>query len=228
MKRRIALVALILAAVGTAFAGDVATLVNLGFSPDSAYFMFGFHGLDTSNGKPYAELYLVDTKKNDFVPGGVFKGMYGAELRPGWDPAGGFYKLFSDATPMARKYKIDHLAQGRLVYLLINGEPGADALSFKDFETGAQWDVAIKKTIEEKSGTVISSFGLEASIGSGDKKTSLKAGNPGIRRRGVSDYAIKEIIVAPDGKTVVAIIERREKTPSGQAIRYMVETFRLP
>jgi len=42
MKRWIAIVALMLAFVSAAFAGDVATLVNLGFSPDSAYFMFGF------------------------------------------------------------------------------------------------------------------------------------------------------------------------------------------
>ncbi|MBN2873856.1 MAG: DUF2259 domain-containing protein, partial [Spirochaetales bacterium] len=147
MKRLAAFVVLVLIFSSTAFAGDVATLVNLGFSPNSAYFMFGFYGLDAENAKPYAELYIVDTKKNDFVKNGVFKGMYGAELKPGWDPAGGFYKLFSDAAPMARTYKIDHLAQGKLVYLLIDGSSGPDALSFKDFDTGAQWDVNLKETI---------------------------------------------------------------------------------
>lgn len=228
MKRSIAIVAMLLAIISAAFAGDVATLVNLGFSPDSAYFMFGFHGLDTANGKPYAEVYLVDTKKNDFVSGGTLKGMYGTELQPGWDPAGGFYKLFSDAVPLARKHRIDHLAQGRLVYLLINGGVASDTLSFKDFETGAQWDVVLKESIEDKAGQVSSSFGLEISIESEGKKTSVKAGNPRIKRKGVSDYSVKEILLGPDAKTVVVIVERLEKQAGGQAIRYMVETFRLP
>ena len=228
MKRWIAIVALMLAFVSAAFAGDVATLVNLGFSPDSAYFMFGFYGLNVANGKPYAEVYLVDTARNEFIPGGVFKGMYGAELQPGWDPAGGFYKLFSDATPIARKHRIDHLAQGRLVYLLINGEDGPDVLSFKEFDTGAQWDVTLKETVEEKAGAITSSFGLEVSVESGGKKTSLKAGNPSIKRKAVANYTIREIVVAPDGKTVVMMIERLEKSADGTSVHYMVETFRLP
>lgn len=218
-----------LAAATAASAGDVATLVKLGFSPDSATFMFGFYGLDSSNGKPYAELYLVDTRKNDFVPGGVFKGMYGSELKPGWDPAGGFYKLFSDAVPTARARRIDHLNQGRLVYLLVDGASGPDTLSFKDFETGAQWEMILKETVEEKAGATVSSFGLQVTLTSADgKKSVVKAGNPSIKRKGVVDYTIREVVVAPDGKTVVALIERLEKSPAGSSVRYMAESFRLP
>ncbi len=228
MKRWIALVALMLALASTAFAGDVATLVNLGFSPDSAYFMFGFYGMDTSSSKPYAEVFLVDTKRNDFVPGGVFKGMYGASLQPGWNPAGGFYKLFSDATPLARKHKIDHLSQGRLVYLLVNGLEGPDTLSFKDFDTGAQWDVNLKQSVEEKAGTIVSSFGLEVAVTTDGKKASLKAGNPAVKRKGVADYTIRQIVTAPDGKTVVMLIEKLQKDASGSSIQYMVETFKMP
>lgn len=228
MKKCILISAVFLVLASSVFAGDVATLVNLGFSQDSAYFMFGFYGLDVVNSKPYAELYIVNTRKNEFVPEGVFRGMYASELKPGWDPAGGFYRLFSDAVPQARKYGIDHLAQGRLVYLLINGENPADTLSFKDYDTSVQWDVALRKTIEEKPGTISSSFGLELSFTKNGKKTSIKAGNPSIKRKNVADYIIKEIFVAPDEKTVVAIIERKEKLGDGQSIRYMVETFTLP
>jgi len=228
MKRWIALATMVLATGFYAYAGDVASLVNLGFSPDSAYFMFGFYGLDASNDKPYAELYIVDTKKNDFVRDGTFKGMYGAELKPGWDPAGGFYKLFSDAVPSARKYRIDHLAQGRLVYLLIDGSSGPDTLSFKDFDSGAQWDIVLKETIEQKGEVFTSSFGIEASLTVDGKKSAVKAGNPSFKRKGVADYTIREIVVAPDGKTVVMLIEKLEKSSGTTSIRYMVETFRLP
>lgn len=229
MKKFMALFALIAALGGSAFAGDVATLVNLGFSPDSAYFMFGYYGLDTRAGKPYAEAYIVDTRKNDYVPGGAWKGMYGADLQPGWNPAGGFYKLFSDAVPAARKYRIDHLSQGRLIYLLLNGADGPDALSFKDFDTGDQWDVALRETVEEKGGEYLSSFGLDVSVTAPDgRKVSVSAGNPSIRRKGVAGYTIRQILVAPDGKTVVMLVEKLEKNASGVAIRYMVESFRLP
>lgn len=228
MKKKIIIATVFLILALSVFAGDVATLVNLGFSQDSAYYMFGFYGLDVVNSKPYAELYIVNTKKNDFVPGGIFKGMYGAELQPGWDPAGGFFRLFSDANSQTRKYGIDHLSQGRLIYLFINGENPSDTLSFTDYDTQVQWDVALKKTIEEKSDSIVSSFGLELALTKDGKTSKLKAGNTGIKRKNVSNYVIKEIIIAPDEKTVVVIIERTEKLGDGNSIRYMVETFALP
>lgn len=230
MKRLITLATILFGLSASAFAGDVATLVNLGFSPDSAYFMFGYYGLDMAAGKPYAEIYIVDTKKNEFTSDGVYRGLYPVELQPGWNPAGAFYRLFATTITQAGKRKIDHLEQGRLIYLSINGEDASDVLSFKDFSTKVQWDVSLKENVtEEKDGSILSSFGLDVSIlGPDGKKISLKAGNPQIRRKNVKDYTIRQILVAPDGKTVVVLIERLEKDPTGSGIRYMVETFRLP
>jgi len=229
MKRWIALATMILALASAAAAGDVATLVNLGFSPDSAYFMFGFYGIDAAAGKPYAEIFAVDTKRNEYVPGGSFRGLYAIDLQPGWNPSGAFYRLFADATPIARKLRIDHLQQGRLVYLLIDGAESPDAISFKDFDTGAQWDVALKETVEEKGGSVVSSFGVVVTVTTADgKKTTVKGGNPTFKRAGVSDYTIRQIFVAPDGKTVVMLIERLERSAAGATVRYMVETLKLP
>ncbi|HOX92270.1 MAG TPA: DUF2259 domain-containing protein [Spirochaetales bacterium] len=228
MRKLIALAALLVACAGMAFAGDVATLVNLGFSADSAYFMFGFHGLDTASGKPYAEIYLVDTKKNEFVPKGSFKGMYAVDLEPGWNPAGSFYKLFSEAVSMAKSLKIDHLSQGRLLYIQADGE-APDTLSFSDYKTADQWSVVLKEVVAGTEAVPVSSFGLEISIATSAGKTfSLKAGNPQIKRSGVQNYTISQILLAPDGKTVVVLVERLEKGASGTMIRYMVETFRLP
>jgi predicted secreted protein len=229
MKKLIVILALAWVVPLAVVAGDVANLVNLGFSPDSSHFMFGFHGFDVQSGKPYAELFIVDTKKNNFVQGGTFKGLYAIEPQPGWNPAGAFYRLFSDATAVARKFGIDHLNQGRLVYLLLDGLSGPDSLSFKDFGTGAQWEVKLNETIEETNGSISSSFGLELVItDTAGKKTSVKAGNPQIKRKGIENYTMREILVAGDGKTVVILIERVERTPLGPSIRFMVETFRLP
>ncbi|MBN1519134.1 MAG: DUF2259 domain-containing protein [Spirochaetales bacterium] len=229
MKRLVAL-ALVTLALGTgAFGGDVATLVNLGFSPDSAYFMFGFYGLDPSSGKPYAKIFLVDTKKNDFTSDGEFEAAYPAGLEPGQDAAGAFYKLFSTAVSAASRRKIDHLAQGRLIYLSLNGDD-SDTLSFKDYATKDQWDVVLREVVDTAAdGSVVSSFGLDVSVKKASgASVSMKAGNPQIRRKNVSDYAIRWIVLAPDGKTVVVLVERTEKLGSGTGLRYMVETFQLP
>ena len=219
MKKLIVILALAWAVPLAAVAGDVANLVNLGFSPDSSHFMFGFYGFDVQSGKPYAELFIVDTKKNNFVQAGTFKGLYAIQPQPGWNPAGAFYRLFSDASTVARKYGIDHLDQGRLVYLLLDGLSG----------TGAQWEVKLDETVEETNGSISSSFGLALDItDTAGKKTSVKAGNPQIKRKGIENYTMREILVAGDGKTVVILIERVERTNAGPSIRYMVETFRLP
>jgi predicted secreted protein len=229
MKRLSVVLALLLTMPLALLAGDLATLVNLGFSPDSAYFMFGFYGYDGSTSKPYAEIFIVDTARNNFVNGGTFKGLYAVTPEPGWHPAGAFYKVFSDASALARKYRIDHLAQGRLVYLLMDGQDGPDTLSFKDFKTGSQWDITLTETIEESRGTIMSSFGLGITVKDANgRSVSVKAGNPHIKRQGVTNYTIRGIVLAPNGKTVAMLIERAEKLSTGTGIRYMVETFRLP
>ncbi|MBN2875497.1 MAG: hypothetical protein JXM71_10425, partial [Spirochaetales bacterium] len=68
----------------------------------------------------------------------------------------------------------------------------------------------------------------EISVTTNGSKTTIKAGNPTIKRLGVANYTIREIIVAPDGKTGVVLIEKLEKNEHGSTIRYMVETYRLP
>ncbi len=229
MKRLLMIACMTMLLASAVFAEDVATLVNLGFSSDSAFFMFGYHGLDIAAGKPYAELYVVDTKKNDFVKDGIFKGLYSVQLEPGWDTSGAFFKLYSTAGSATAKYKIDHLQQGRLVYLSINGEGDPNELSFRELSTGEQWEIRLVQKSEEKDGTVLSSFGIDLAITDAKgKKTAVKVGNPQIRRTGVLSYAIRRVLVAPDGKTVVFIIERTQKAGGGAGIRYMVETIRLP
>ena len=53
MKKLIVILALAWVVPLAAAAGDIANLVNLGFSPDSSHFMFGFYGFDVQSGKPY-------------------------------------------------------------------------------------------------------------------------------------------------------------------------------
>lgn len=230
MKRMQALsLALVLLAVPL-WAGDVAFFVNLGFSPDSAYYMFGQYGIDAQTGTPYAETFVVDTKANDFVRKGTARMTYAVRPEPGQDPAAAFYALLADqGAARLKEYRIDPLRQGRIVYLLVNGQTPSDALSFKDYKTDAQWEVLLRPAATETNGEVTSSFGISVSVTS--KAGTVKrfeAGNPGIKRKGVRGYAIRRILVTPDEKTVVFIVEKRVAVKDGDSVRYMVETVRIP
>lgn len=230
IKRSLLTVIAALVLLIPAAAGDIATFVNLGFSPDSSYFMFGQYGIESGTGKPFAEIYLVDTKKNDFVAKGSVKKAYEAALEPGQGCEGAFYSLFGDSVGLAQKYRIDHLSPGRLLYVLLDGEEPPATLSFRDFKTEASYDVALQKSVaESKEAGVSSSFGLTLSFKAKDGIAKrVTAGNADLKRPGVRDYVIRRILLAPDGKTLVFIIEKHLSDKGDQAVRYMVETVKLP
>ncbi len=230
MKRRRRLAAaLFLAAVAPAFAGDVATVVDLGFSPDSGYFMFGQYGVDQVAGKPYAETYLVDNKKNDFVAKGVARKVFDAILEPGQDASGALFTLYADQIGLVKKYAIDHLRPGRLLYVLLDGQEPPANLNFRDFKSGTSYSVSLSQSSAEAKGVFTSSFGLAVSVttASGAVKR-IVGGNPDIKRPGVKAYVIRRIIAAPDEKTLVFIVEKRMLDKGDPAIRYMVEALKLP
>ena len=48
-------------------AGDSASFADLGFSPDGSYYMFAQYGVRTGTLRPWADLFLVDVARNNFV-----------------------------------------------------------------------------------------------------------------------------------------------------------------
>jgi predicted secreted protein len=228
-KRSLLAMAFFLAALVPAFAGDVATFVNLGFSPDSTYFMFGQYGIDQAAGKPYAETYLVDNKRNDFVAKGVARRTFDVALEPGQDASGALYTLVGEGLPLIKKYKIDHLRPGRLLYVLMDGQEPPAILSFRDFKNGSSYDVSLNQSATELKGTAAASFGIALTFTSKDGTAKrVVGGNPDIRRQGVKAYVIRRIIAAPDEKTLVFIVEKRTVDKGDPAVRYMVEALKLP
>ena len=228
-KRSMFAAAFFLAALAPAFAGDVATFVNLGFSPDSGYFMFGQYGIDQTAGKPYAETYLVDDKRNDFVEKGVARKTFDTSLEPGQDAAGALFALVVDEIALVKKYKIDHMKPGRLLYVLMDGQEPPASLSFRDFKTGASLDVSLNQSSSDSKGTLSSSFGIAVSYtAKGGAVKRVVGGNPDIKRQGVKAYVIRRIIAAPDERTLVFIVEKRTVDKGDPAVRYMVEALKLP
>lgn len=209
-------------------AGDIATFINLGFSDSSAYFMFGYHGIDSDSGKPFAEIYTVDVKANKFVPGGIRKESYPDTLQPGQDAGGAFYTLLEKNGPVTQKFRINHLKQGRLLYILVNGDTAKENLEFRDFNTQNLYKVRLLQKSQGKEAAVKSAFHIDLAITLKDGRTkTYKIGLPDYYREKVMEYRIRQVVLSPDEQHLVFIVERDHYAPKGKSVRYMVETVKL-
>ncbi|MBE3064798.1 MAG: DUF2259 domain-containing protein [Spirochaetes bacterium] len=220
-KRVILFWALFLIAALGASAGDIAQFVNLGFSADSKYFMFGQYGVSEKSSSPFAEAYVVDVAKNLYASRGVRKVAYTRAAEPGANGLGALLTILGDALPQTRQYRVDHLLTGRMLYLLVDGAPANEVLEFRDFQTGRSYAVSLLR-----SGST--SFRITASVT--DKNGAVRAvtaGDPSIQRPGVTSYQIKQVILAPDGNSLVFVVQKEEQDTKGSNFRYMVETTRL-
>ena len=226
MAKRLALGwALILTAAAVAFAGDVAQFVNLGFSPDSRYFMFGQYGILEKNSTPWADAYIVDVPANAYAPRGTKQFTSGQPVEPGTSALGALLIALCDNVAQRKQYHIDHLLSGRLLYVLVDGARAEDVLEFRDFPSGRTYKIALQQSLDPKAGVVHSSFRLAISVTEKDGKLrAISAGNPVISRAGVKGYHIKQIILAPDGNSLVFLIQKEEQDSHGDNVRYMVET----
>jgi len=209
-------------------AGDVATFANLGFSPDSSRFMFGQFGIEQSTGKPWAEIAIVDTKRNDFVAGTHVAKTFETQIEAGQSPLGALLSLYGDDLAKLRLAKVDPLLNGRMIYALVDGTEAPQTITFRDFATDDSWQISMLKSVKQDKDTVRSSFGLQIQKTSKDGTVqNITAGNPDILRDGVRDYAIRNVLVGPDDRTVVLVIEKIMDTKGDPSIRFMVETLRL-
>ncbi len=228
MAKRLALVcALFLLAALAAFAGDVAQFVNLGFSADGKYFMFGQYGTLEKDSTPWADSFLVDVRANDFVAKGTRHFAGTKPLDPGANGLGALLNLLRDGAAQIKQLKIDHLISGRLLYVLFDGAEASDSLEFRDFQSGRAYKITLTQSAAPSGATVSSSFSIAISTTEKDGTVkSFTAGTPGVKRTGVKAYHIKLITLSPDSGSLVFIVQREEQDTHGDNVRYMVETVR--
>ena len=214
------------------WAGDLAAYVNLGFSEDSRYFMFGQYGIDGSDSLPYAEVYTVDVHANTYTPGGVRKEKYDTPPQVGQNGLGALLNLLrtigESSSDTIGRYRIDHLKSGRLVYLLINGQTPKSEIEFRDFSSGNHYKVQLNQASFEAGGRISAAFHINLTVT--DKAGNISAhtiGLPGYKRQDVKSYRIKQVVFSPDEKSLVFVIEKDMENEDGTDIRYMVETVKL-
>jgi predicted secreted protein len=229
MAKRLALVwALFLLAALAASAGDVAQFVNLGFSADGKYFMFGQYGMLEKDSTPWADSFIIDVRANDFVAKGVRHFAGTQPLDPGANGLGALLNVLRDGAPQIKRLKIDHLLSGRLLYTLVDGAEATDTLEFRDFQSGRAYKIALTQSTAPSGASMSSSFSIAISVTEKDGTVkSLTAGSPGLKRPGVKAYHIKLITLSPDSSSIVFIVQREEQDTTGNNIRYMAETVRM-
>ena len=220
---------LLAAAAATAWAGDVARFVNLGFSDDDRYFLFGQYGVDEKTLHPYAEISVVDVPANQFAPAGVRKASSRVASEPGATGEGALYNLLRDSADLARKHGIDHARTGRVLYLPAPPEARPqETLAFRDFQTGARYQMRLVQSASGEGDRVESAFHIEVTVNpASGESSSYRMGLPDYRRRGVKGYRVSQVLLSPGGGSLIAVVERSERDGGGSNVRYMIETLRL-
>ena len=226
MSRRLALIGtLILLAARAVSAGDVAQFVNLGFSGDGKYFMFGQFGVAETSSAAWADTYIVDVRANAFVSRGTQKFAGTQPVDPGSNGLGALLNALATGLPRTQQLRIDHLVTGRLLYVLLDGAQAPDTLEFRDFQTGRSYKVSLGQAPSADGGGA--SFSIAVTVTEKDGKAhAFTVGDGSYTRPGVKAYHIKQIVLAPDGASLVFVVQREEKDNQGSNIRYMVETAR--
>ena len=229
MKNRLTLLMIFLFALTTGLtAGDKAEFVNLGFSPDGKYFLFGQYGYNSEKSLSYADIFMVDVKKNLFVAGGVLKGEYVNSLEPGQSSDGALFTLLESAIPLKNKYNISFLEKGRPLYIRIDeSEESLSALDFRDFETGSHYAMTLNQNVltDEEDLPVKSSFHIDLVFSSGSgSDIPFKIGHPDYMRKDIGGYRIERVMTDPKGNSIVIILAKIDKDLN---IRYMVETLKI-
>jgi predicted secreted protein len=212
------------------YAGDNAIFVDLGFSQNGRIYMFGQYGVQSQSLKPWAELFIVDVQKNDFVPNGRISYTHDTPIRAGQDGSGVFFRLISRNSALTDRHGINFQNQGQPLYISLENNPPerGETIDFRDFTAGKTYQANLVFSMEGSGQSIRSSFyiNLESRENNGQIR-NYTIGNPQIKRPQISSYNIKKVIIDSAGGSIIFIIEMKRLHENGHDIRYMVEVLRL-
>jgi len=212
------------------WAGDTASFVDLGFSPDGGTYMFAQYGLQSRSLKPWADLFIVDVNRNNFVNGGKLSYVHDSPVVSGQDGSGALYRLIARNASLADKYQINYCLQGQPLYVALDttAPAGLTPIEFRDFDSGASYLASLIPTVEGSGTALKSSFyiNLERTDRDGSKKV-YTIGTPQLKRPLIAAYRIRKVVMAPHDGSMIFVIEMKQQGIGDFDIRYMVEALRL-
>lgn len=100
-----------------ASAGEKGIFVTLGFSGDGKYYMFAEHGFRSEKGIAYAETYIINVANNSYASGGKKRAEFVTNMNIGQSSQGALFSLLEKNISVKRKYRINYLKPGRVLYI---------------------------------------------------------------------------------------------------------------
>jgi predicted secreted protein len=223
------LVVLITGASGL-WAGDSASFVDLGFSSDGNIYMFAQYGVKSGTLKPWADMYVVDVARNNFVSGGRISYTHDRAIEAGQDGAGALYRVITKNAEFIERYGLLYPNQGQPLYIALSGDPAYEGktVAFRDFVSGVSYQADLIEKISGNGRNVKSSFyiNLESIDNDGEAKR-YTIGTPQLERSLIYSYRIKKVLVAPSGNALIFVVEMNLLAENGPDVRYMVEVLQL-
>jgi predicted secreted protein len=211
-------------------AGDTASFVDLGFSPDGSIYMFAQYGVQSGSLRPWADLFVVDVPRNNFVSGGRISYTHDSPVLAGQDGSGALYRIIARNAAVAEQHGVSFLRQGQPLYIALDDDPpsSGETIEFRDFESGNSYQASLVPYVEGSGESLKSSFyiTLENTPRNGARRT-YTVGTPQLKRPLIAAYRIKKVMIAPHDGSIIFVIEMKRQTAQGYDIRYMIEAARL-
>ena len=214
------------------WAGDIASFVDLGFSPDGRTYMFAQYGIQSRTLRPWADLFIVDVPANNFVSGGRISFVNDSPVVSGQDGSGALYRVIAQNAALAERYRINYCLQGRTIFIAMQNYStvalGPSAVEFRDFVNGASYRATLVPSIEGSGAGLSSSFyiNLERTARDGSRKT-YTVGTPQIKRPLITSYSIRKVMIDPSNNSMILVIEMTRQEAGDVDIRYMIEALVL-
>jgi len=210
------------------WAGDTATFVDLGFSPDGRTYAFAQYGVQSGTLKPWAELYVVDVTRNNFVSGGRVSYIHDSPVVAGQDGSGALYRIITQNIALIDRHRVNFLLQGQPLFVSLDESVSLSrqTIEFRDFATGASYQASLAASVEGSGTSLTSSFyiDLQRTGRDGTKKT-YTLGTPAFKRPQIASYRILKVITAPNAGSMIMVIEMKRQNGNDYDIRYMVEAL---
>jgi predicted secreted protein len=217
-----------------AFAGDVASFDDIGFSSDGKIYIFGQYGKYDRTYEPWAEIFTVDVAENDFVKGEIFRTKAG-EVSADISGKAAYENLKASSSWKLAKYGAKPSTSETLLYLRESETKSpTDEIVFKDFEGSSSsaeifYHVRLVPEFEGSGKNCRSKFFIDVTKkdSAGNLVTSFKVGTPDFRRKGITGYQIEKIFTDKSGKSLLFVVRKTLEDDAGTSIRYMVEAIRI-
>ena len=209
-------------------AGDNASFVDLGFSPDGRTYIFAQYGVQSETLRPWADLFVVDVARNNFVPGGRINFVDSRPIRAGQDGSSALYHVITRNASLAQRHNVDFSLQGKPLFIVLDNTVRNNTVEFRDFENEVFYRATLVSNVQGQGAGLRSSFliNIERIARDGSRK-NYTVGTPQLWRPLIESYRIRKVLISPDEGSMILVIEMKRLEGEEYSIRYMVEALRF-